>query len=188
MPFFCRLYDNIARQYILFGIISSSLFILELTLNLLSWSKVINDIIQYSGKESRIFIRCWLMMGYDPLVWYYHPVTNGVWARETDNAFGAYTPCAIDSIVGNASHLVLWTLYLYRIWLIKMNLKIQKFCLRSNFYNYVLALFACCCAVEPLLRLVRGISIFNLDEEMTLAPYEMCNTCFHRFMLWGFAF
>ncbi|KAK4440219.1 ABC transporter C family member 2 [Sesamum alatum] len=111
-------------------------------------------------------------MGFVPLVWFCQPVTNGVWAQETDSTFGAYTPCAIDSVVGNVSHLVLLGLCLYRIWLIKINPKLQRFCLRSNFYNYVLAVLASCCAAEPLFRLVTGISIFNLDEESGLAPFE----------------
>ncbi|KAL0363619.1 UNVERIFIED_CONTAM: ABC transporter C family member 2 [Sesamum calycinum] len=112
-------------------------------------------------------------MGFVPFVWFCRPVTNGVWAQETDSSFGAYTPCAIDSVVGNVSHLVLLGLCLYRIWLIKINPKLQRFCLRSNFYNYVLAVLASCCAAEPLFRLVTGISIFNLDEELGLAPFEM---------------
>ncbi|KAI3455946.1 hypothetical protein Pfo_012609 [Paulownia fortunei] len=112
-------------------------------------------------------------MGFEPLVWFCRPVANGVWAEETDSAFGAYTPCAIDSVVGNVSQLVLLGLCLYRIWLIKINPKLQRFCLRSNFYNYVLAILASCCAAEPLYRLVMGISIFNLDEETGLAPFEV---------------
>ncbi|XP_020554194.1 ABC transporter C family member 12-like isoform X1 [Sesamum indicum] len=118
----------------------------------------------------------WLLsgkMGFVPLVWFCRPVTNGVWGQETDSSFGAYTPCAIDSVVGNVSHLVLLGLCLYRIWLIKINPKLQRFYLRSNFYNYVLAVLASCCAAEPLFRLVTGISIFNLDEELGLAPFEM---------------
>ncbi|KAL0442459.1 UNVERIFIED_CONTAM: ABC transporter C family member 2 [Sesamum latifolium] len=112
-------------------------------------------------------------MGFVPFVWFCRPVTNGVWTQETNSSFGAYTPCAIDSVVGNVSHLVLLGLCLYRIWLIKINPKLQRFCLRSNFYNYVLAALASCCAAEPLFRLVTGISIFNLDEELGLAPFEM---------------
>ncbi|KAL8033751.1 hypothetical protein ABFX02_13G178300 [Erythranthe guttata] len=112
-------------------------------------------------------------MGFEPLVWFCRPVANGVWARETDSAFGAYTPCAIDSVVGNVSFLVLLGLCLYRIWLVKINPKLQRFCLRSNFCNYVLATLATCFAAEPLFKFVIGISIFDLDEETGLAPYEM---------------
>ncbi|KAG8381911.1 hypothetical protein BUALT_Bualt05G0022000 [Buddleja alternifolia] len=111
-------------------------------------------------------------MGFDPLVWFCRPVANGTWAKESNSAFGAYTPCAIDSVVGNVSHLVLLCLCLYRIWLININPKLERFCLRSNFYNYILALLASCCAAEPLFRLVMGISIFNLDGEISLAPFE----------------
>lgn len=114
-------------------------------------------------------------MGSDPLVWFCRPVANGVWAQETDSAFGAFTPCAIDSVVGNVSHLVFLGLCLYRVMLIKINPKVQRYCLRSNFYNYVLALLACCCAAAPLYRLVMGVSIFDFDKELGLAPFEVCN-------------
>ncbi|CAA0823750.1 ABC transporter C family member 2 [Striga hermonthica] len=112
-------------------------------------------------------------MGFKPLVWFCRPSTNAIWARETDSALGAYTPCAVDSIVGNVSHLVLLGLCLYRMWLIKFNPKVQRFCLRTSFYNYALAFLASCCAAEPLFRLVKEISLFNLDEEMGFAPFEM---------------
>ncbi|XP_073280878.1 ABC transporter C family member 12-like isoform X1 [Primulina huaijiensis] len=112
-------------------------------------------------------------MGSDPLVWFCRPVANGVWSQETDSAFGSYTPCAIGSIVGNVSHLVLAGLCFYRIWLIKINPRVKRFCLRSNLFNYILALLASCCAAEPLFRLVVGVSIFNLDAETGLHPFEM---------------
>lgn len=114
-------------------------------------------------------------MGVDPLVWFCRPAAHGVWAEETDSAFGAYSPCAIDSVVGNVSYLVLLALCLYRIWLMKNNPKLQRFSLRSNFCNYGLAILATCCAAEPLFRLLMGISIFNLHKETGLAPYEVCN-------------
>ncbi|KAL3741422.1 hypothetical protein ACJRO7_016977 [Eucalyptus globulus] len=38
-------------------------------------------------------------MGFEPLEWYCRPVANGIWARSTDSAFSAYTPCAVDSLV-----------------------------------------------------------------------------------------
>ncbi|KAL3616846.1 Canalicular multispecific organic anion transporter 1 [Castilleja foliolosa] len=112
-------------------------------------------------------------MGFEPLVWFCRPLENGVWAQETDSSFGAYTPCAIDSVVGNVSHLVLLGLCLYRIWLIKFNAKVRRFCLRSSLYNYVLVLLASFCAAEPLFRLVMRISIFNLNKEIGFAPFEM---------------
>lgn len=114
-------------------------------------------------------------MGSDPLVWFCRPVANGIWAQETDSAFGAFTPCALDSVVGNASHIVLIGLCLYRVMLIKINPKVQRYCLRSNLYNYVLALLACCCASAPLYNLVMGVSIFNFDKDLGLAPFEVCN-------------
>ncbi|KAK4858272.1 hypothetical protein QYF36_013686 [Acer negundo] len=112
-------------------------------------------------------------MAFEPLNWYCRPLANGVWAKSVDSAFGAYTTCAIDSLVIFISHLVLLCLGIYRIWLIKKSSEAHKFRLRSNYYNYVLGLFAAYCTAEPLLRLVMGISIFNLDGETSLAPFEM---------------
>lgn len=122
-------------------------------------------------------------MGFDPLVWFCRPVADGVWSQETNSAFGAFTPCAIDSVVGNVSHLVFLGLCLYRVWLININPKVQRYCLRSKFYNYVLAVLAACCAAEPLFRLVMGISIFDLDKESSLAPFEMVHLGI-EFMSW----
>ncbi|CBI30983.3 unnamed protein product, partial [Vitis vinifera] len=112
-------------------------------------------------------------MAFEPLVWYCQPVANGVWAKAAESAFGPYTPCAVDSIVVCISHLVLLGLCCYRIWLIKMDFKVQRFCLQSNYYNYMLGLLACYCTAEPLFRLVMGVSIFDLDEQTGLAPYEV---------------
>ncbi|KAL9355570.1 hypothetical protein Peur_053540 [Populus x canadensis] len=113
-------------------------------------------------------------MGLEALVWYCRPMANGVWAKEVDNAFGAYTPCAIDSIVICISHLVLLGLCLYRIWLIiDNNTKVQKYCLRTNYYNYMLGFLAAYCTVQPLLRLFMDVSIFNLDGQTSLSPFEL---------------
>ncbi|KAL8152436.1 hypothetical protein V2J09_010196 [Rumex salicifolius] len=112
-------------------------------------------------------------MAFEPLAWYCRPVANGVWAKLVENALGAYTPCAVDSIVICISHLVLIGLSFYRIWLIKKNFKAPRFCLRSKYYNYMLALLAGYSAAEPLFRLVMGISLFNLDGQGGLAPYEV---------------
>ncbi|OMO92331.1 hypothetical protein COLO4_17675 [Corchorus olitorius] len=111
-------------------------------------------------------------MAFEPLVWYCQPVANAAWAKEVDAAFGAYTPCAIDSVVISVSNLVLLGLCCYRIWLIKKNSKVQRFCLRSKRYNYLLAFLAGYCTIEPLVRLFMGVSIFNLNGETGLAPYE----------------
>ncbi|XP_059668420.1 ABC transporter C family member 12-like [Cornus florida] len=112
-------------------------------------------------------------MGFEPLVWYCRPMANAAWAKATDSAFGAYTPCAIDSLVVCISHLVLMGLCFYRIWLIKKDSKVKRFCLRSNYYNYMLGLFAGYCTAEPLLRLVMGISNFYLNQQTGLPPFEM---------------
>lgn len=113
-------------------------------------------------------------MVFKPLVWYCRPVENGIWAKETDSAFGAFTPCAIDSLVIGVSHLVLLGLCLYRIWLIQMNCRIRRFQLKSKLYNYVLLILSGYCVGEPLLRLIMGISLFNLDGQSGLAPFEVC--------------
>lgn len=112
-------------------------------------------------------------MTFEPFVWYCRPVAGGVWTNAVENAFGAYTPCAIDSLVVVISHLVVLSLCIYRIWLIKKDFKVQRFCLKSGIYNYVLCLLAAYCAFEPLLRLIMGISVLNLDAQTALAPFEV---------------
>ncbi|KAM7524856.1 hypothetical protein LguiA_014758 [Lonicera macranthoides] len=112
-------------------------------------------------------------MAFGPLVWYCRPVSNGVWAKAVENAFGAYTPCATDSLVICISHLVLLGLCSYRIWLTKKDFKVQRFRLKSNYYNYMLGLLAAFCTAEPLFRLVMGISVLNIDGQRGLAPSEM---------------
>ncbi|KAF8030773.1 hypothetical protein BT93_D0072 [Corymbia citriodora subsp. variegata] len=111
-------------------------------------------------------------MGFEPLNWYCRP-ENGIWARTVDSAFGAYTPCVVDSLVISISHLVLLSLCCYRILLIKRTSKVQRYCLRSKCYNYMLGLISFYCAVEPLLRLVMGFSVLNPDGQTSLLPYEM---------------
>ncbi|KAM3748774.1 hypothetical protein ACB098_05G133800 [Castanea mollissima] len=111
-------------------------------------------------------------MAFEPLIWYCQPVANGVWTRAVDSAFGSYTPCAIDSLVIAISHLVLLGVCSYRIWLIKNNSKAIWYRLRSNYYNYILGLLAGYCTAGPLLRLMMGFSIFNLDGQTGFAPFE----------------
>ncbi|KAI9198159.1 hypothetical protein LWI28_011152 [Acer negundo] len=111
-------------------------------------------------------------MAFEPLVWYCRPVKNGVWTRAVDNAFGAYTPCATDSLVISISQLVLMVLCLYRIWLIKKDFKAKRFCLKSKLYNYMLGFLAGFCTALPLYRLIMGISVLNLDGQSGLAPFE----------------
>ncbi|KAL4619739.1 hypothetical protein ACB092_06G102100 [Castanea dentata] len=111
-------------------------------------------------------------MAFKPLGWYCQPVANGVWARTVQNAFGGYTPCAVDTLVICVSHLVVLGLCCYRIWLIKKDSNAKRSCLRSKLYNYVLALLATYCTAEPLFRLNMGISVLNLDGQAGLAPFE----------------
>ncbi|KAM7270310.1 hypothetical protein ACFE04_029524 [Oxalis oulophora] len=112
-------------------------------------------------------------MALKPLDWYCEPVKNEIWAKLVDSAFGVYTPCAIDSLVVCITHLVLLGVCFYRIWLIKKSTKAEKFRLRSKFYNCMLGLLAGYCVAEPLLRIVMKISIFNLDGQDELAPFEI---------------
>lgn len=112
-------------------------------------------------------------MAFEPLAWYCRPVAGGLWTTAVENALGAYTPCAIDSVVIVISHLVILGLCIYRVWLIKSDFKAQRFCLKSNIYNYLLCLLAAYCVFEPIFRLIRGISVLNLDGQSTLAPFEV---------------
>ncbi|XAR72527.1 Xenobiotic-transporting ATPase [Bertholletia excelsa] len=112
-------------------------------------------------------------MGFQAVDWFCQPVANGVWAKITDSTFGNYTPCGVDSIVVGISNLVLLGLCLYRIWLTKKSLKVQRYRLRYHYYNYFLGLLAIYCTAEPLYRFVTGISIFNLDRQTDgLPPFE----------------
>ncbi|KAK8469192.1 hypothetical protein PHAVU_005G015500 [Phaseolus vulgaris] len=112
-------------------------------------------------------------MGFEPLNWYCQPAQNSIWDKAVDGAFGSYTPCAINTLVISISNLVLIGLCLYRIWLITCNAKVQRFCLRSNYYNYLLGVLAAYCAAQPLLRLFTGNSAFNLSGETGFAPFEI---------------
>lgn len=112
-------------------------------------------------------------MAFEPFEWYCQPVKNGVWSRAVENAFGSYTPCATDSLVICISHLVLLGLCINRLWRMKRDFSVQRFLLRSNYYNYLLGLLALYCTGEPLFRLIMGVSAFNVDGQHGLAPYEM---------------
>lgn len=114
-----------------------------------------------------------IKMTFEPLDWYCRPVANGVWTRSVENAFGAYTPCAVDSLVISVSNLILLGLCIYRIWLIKKDFTVKRFHLRSNLYNYILGLLALYCVAEPLYRLILGISVLNLDGQTQFAPFEV---------------
>ncbi|XWS55359.1 hypothetical protein CRYUN_Cryun10bG0167800 [Craigia yunnanensis] len=120
-------------------------------------------------------------MAFEPLIWFCRPVADGVWKRAVSNAFGAYTPCATDSLVITTSHLVLLGLCVYRIWLIKKDFKAQPFCLRSKYYNYMLGLLAAYATAEPLFRLIMGISVINLDGQPGLAPFEIVSLVVEAF-------
>ncbi|CAI0545474.1 unnamed protein product [Linum tenue] len=114
------------------------------------------------------------MASWELLVWYCKPVANRVSAKELDTTFGAYTPCAIDSLVICLSYSVLCGLCFYRIWLIE-DPKAEKYRLRTNYYNYILGLFAAYCTAEPIFRLLMDISFFDLEGETGVAPFEMAS-------------
>ncbi|KAL5097024.1 hypothetical protein RYX36_001351 [Vicia faba] len=120
-------------------------------------------------------------MAFKPAVWYCQPVENGVWTRTVQNAFGAYTPCAVNNLVIGISHLVVLGLCVYRIWLIKKDSKAKRFCLRSNIYNYVLGILAAYSVAEPLYRLIMGVSVLNLDGQSQLAPFEITSLIVEAF-------
>lgn len=129
-----------------------------------------------------------IKMASGPLDWYCRPVANGTWAKTVDSTFGSYTTCAVDSLVISISHSVLLGLCIFRIWLMNKNSKARRYRLSSNCYNYMLGLLACYCTAEPLLRLVMGISIFNLDGETSFAPFEVAVFTVLFFLSLFFAF
>lgn len=96
-----------------------------------------------------------------------------MWDRVARSALGPYTPCGIDSLVVSVSCLVLMGMCFYRIWLIKMSLKAQRFLLRSKLVQYLLLVLAGFCALQPLFRIVMDISVFDLDGQTNLAPFEV---------------
>ncbi|KAH0646462.1 hypothetical protein KY284_034346 [Solanum tuberosum] len=112
-------------------------------------------------------------MAFKPLDWYCQPVANGVWSKAVENAFGAYTACGTNTLVISVSYLVLLALCLNRVWKMMKDLSVQRFHLRSNYYNYLLGLLAAYCTAEPLFRLVMQISALNIDGQPGLAPYEI---------------
>ena len=112
-------------------------------------------------------------MGFEAMAWYCKPVAQGFWEKTVDGAFGAYTPCVINTLVMLVSQIVLLGLCLYRIWIIFCNAKAQLYVLRNKYYNCVLGILACYCAAEPVLRLVMRISLFSMDEEIYLPPFEV---------------
>ncbi|CAN1302447.1 ABC transporter C family member 2 [Linum perenne] len=107
--------------------------------------------------------------------WYCRPVPDGLWAKTVRNAFGPYTPCVTDTVVMLFSDLVLMGLCVYRIWLTMKDYKAQRYCLKSHWYNYLLAVLAAYVAAEPLFRLVFGISALDIDGQLGLAPFEVAS-------------
>jgi len=125
-------------------------------------------------------------MGFKPLGWYCQPAKNQIWAKLVENAFGAYTPCAVETLVVGISHLVLFGVCFYRTWRIRRDLTVRRYCLRSHSYNYMLGLLAAYCTVEPLFKLVFGFSVSNLDGQTSFAPFEV--SCFFYYMFCSYPF
>ncbi len=114
-------------------------------------------------------------MGFDPLEWYCQPVNGGVWS-DVENAFGAYTPCGTETLVVCISYFALFGVCFYRIWRTTRDYTVQRYKLRSPYYNYMLGLLVVLCIAESLYRIATGTSIMNLDGETSLAPFEV-RTC-----------
>ncbi|THU71177.1 hypothetical protein C4D60_Mb08t32790 [Musa balbisiana] len=112
-------------------------------------------------------------MGFKPLMWYCQPEKHGAWSTVVENAFGPYTPCGMESLVVCISHLALFGVCFYRIWRTKRDHTVQRYCLRSPYYNYLLWLLSAYCTAEPLFRMVMGLSVTNLDGYTGLAPFEV---------------
>ncbi|KAM3370274.1 hypothetical protein ACQJBY_017900 [Aegilops geniculata] len=112
-------------------------------------------------------------MGFEPLEWYCQPVKDGAWSRAMESAFGAYTPCGIDSLVVCISYLALFGVCFYRIWRTTKDYKVQRYKIRSPYYNYLLGLLVVYCIAEPLYKIATGTSIMNLDGQSGLAPFEV---------------
>ncbi|XP_020586974.1 ABC transporter C family member 2-like [Phalaenopsis equestris] len=112
-------------------------------------------------------------MAFEPLVWYCRPVANGKWAKFAENAFGAYTPCGIETIVLGISYLVLFGCCFYRIWRSTKDYTVQRYRLKSPYFNYILGILALYCATGPLIRLFMGLSMVNLDGQTSFAPFEV---------------
>ncbi|CAL5025388.1 unnamed protein product [Urochloa decumbens] len=112
-------------------------------------------------------------MGFDPLDWYCQPVKHGAWSHVVENAFGAYTPCGIDTLVVCISYLALFGVCFYRIWRTTRDYTVQRYKLRSPYYNYLLGILVVYCIAEPLYRIATGTSIMNLDGQPGLAPFEI---------------
>ncbi|KAL6843839.1 hypothetical protein ACP4OV_026410 [Aristida adscensionis] len=112
-------------------------------------------------------------MGFAPLDWYCQPVKHGAWSQVVENAFGAYTPCGIDTLVVCISYLALFGVCFYRIWRTTRDYRVQRYKLRSPYCNYLLGLLLVYCIAAPLYRVATGTSIMNLDGQPGLAPFEI---------------
>lgn len=142
-------------------------------------STILSPIIRFS--DFMVFSFFWNEMAPEGLLdWYCRPVENGKWATLVTNAFGAYTPCAIETMVVALSHLVLWCLICYRIWLISKDFSVKRFRLQSSLFNYVLGALAAYNTAEPLYRAVMGISVVNLDGQGSLAPFEVSSSLYTK--------
>ncbi|XP_078432524.1 ABC transporter C family member 2-like [Wolffia australiana] len=114
-------------------------------------------------------------MGQNFIDWYCRPVENGFWSR-VQNAFGVYTPCAMESVVLCISYLIVTALSIYRIWLIKKGTSVKRYSLRSPYFNYFLGFLALYSVAESLFRVTAGLSIVEMDGRTKVAPFEIVST------------
>uniref|UniRef100_A0A7N0VJT6 ABC-type xenobiotic transporter n=1 Tax=Kalanchoe fedtschenkoi TaxID=63787 RepID=A0A7N0VJT6_KALFE len=114
-----------------------------------------------------------LPMTSNPISWYCRPVANGFWDKVAESALGPYTPCCIDTLVVSFSNLVLMCLCIHRILLIQKSHTVHKYQLTSRKYHIVLIILAALLTSEPLFRILSDTSIFNLDHQPGLPPFEL---------------
>lgn len=101
------------------------------------------------------------------------PLEAGVWANKLPSGFGAYTPCAVDSVIVNISSLVLLFFTVQRIRALVYGVGIERFKV-SNAWRYIpLFLLAAFCAAAPITQIILGVSTVNLDGESSMPPYEV---------------
>ncbi|KAJ7552374.1 hypothetical protein O6H91_06G052700 [Diphasiastrum complanatum] len=111
-------------------------------------------------------------MGWDPVADFCRPVAGGAWETKVTNGFGAYTPCVTDFIILGVANLYLMFLAAYRIRLIRSH-SFKKFSIQKKYIHYFLITLAAFNVLLPLIQVILGISIVNVDRERSLAPFEI---------------
>ncbi|KAJ7570964.1 hypothetical protein O6H91_01G142500 [Diphasiastrum complanatum] len=111
-------------------------------------------------------------MGWDPVAAFCRPVAGGAWENQVNNGFGSYTPCVTDSIILNVTNLYLLCLAAHRMRLLLRCHNFDKFTIQRKSVHYFLITLAAFNALVPLIQVVLGISVVNVDGERSLAPFE----------------